>query len=150
VTSVPHSARLVPAYVALGSNLDDPRAQVERAFAALASLPQTILVLRSSLYASPPFGPVEQPDFVNAVAGILTGLEPGQVLYIGDHPTDIRCAEHANRELAGLGRSLRVVSVAALWGLEAGDDRWATTADHRAVTPNEVVELVERLARDQD
>jgi len=80
----------------------------------------------------------------------LTGLEPGQVLYIGDHPTDIRCAEHANRELAGLGRSLRVVSVAALWGLEAGDDRWATTADHRAVTPNEVVELVERLARDQD
>jgi 2-amino-4-hydroxy-6-hydroxymethyldihydropteridine diphosphokinase len=70
----------VPAYVALGSNLDDPRAQVERAFAALASLPQTILVLRSSLYASPPFGPVEQPDFVNAVAGILTELEPGVLL----------------------------------------------------------------------
>jgi HAD superfamily hydrolase (TIGR01549 family) len=80
----------------------------------------------------------------------LTGLEPGQVLYIGDHPTDIRCVEHANRELAGRGRSLRVVSVAALWGPKAGDDRWATAADHRATTPNEVVELVERLARDQD
>ena len=72
--------RLVPAYVALGSNLDIPRAQVERALTALAELPQTRLVLRSSLYASRPLGPVEQPDFVNAVAGLLTGLEPGALL----------------------------------------------------------------------
>jgi 2-amino-4-hydroxy-6-hydroxymethyldihydropteridine diphosphokinase len=68
--------RLVPAYVALGSNLDDPRAQVGRAFDALAALPETRLVLRSSLYSSRPVGPVEQPDFVNAVAGLLTALEP--------------------------------------------------------------------------
>jgi 2-amino-4-hydroxy-6-hydroxymethyldihydropteridine diphosphokinase len=72
--------RLVPAYVALGSNLDDPRTQVGRAFDALAGLPQTRLVLRSSLYSSRPLGPVEQPDFVNAVAGLLTGLEPGALL----------------------------------------------------------------------
>ena len=72
--------RLVPAYVALGSNLDDPRAQVERAFNALAELPGTRLVLRSSLYASRPLGPVEQPDFVNAVAGLLTALDPVALL----------------------------------------------------------------------
>jgi len=72
--------RLVPAYVALGSNLDDPRAQVERALAALDQLPQTRCVLRSSLYRSRPFGPVEQPDFVNAVAGLLTTLEPATLL----------------------------------------------------------------------
>jgi 2-amino-4-hydroxy-6-hydroxymethyldihydropteridine diphosphokinase len=72
--------RLVPAYVALGSNLDDPRAQVERALAALDQLPQTRCVLRSSLYRSRPFGPVEQPDFVNAVAGLLTTLEPAALL----------------------------------------------------------------------
>jgi len=72
--------RLVPAYVALGSNLDDPRAQVGRAFDALAALPETRLVLRSSLYSSRPLGPVEQPDFVNAVAGLLTALEPGALL----------------------------------------------------------------------
>jgi 2-amino-4-hydroxy-6-hydroxymethyldihydropteridine diphosphokinase len=70
----------MPAYVALGSNLDDPRAQVGRAFDALAALPQTRLVLRSSLYSSAPLGPVEQPDFVNAVAGVLTGLEPETLL----------------------------------------------------------------------
>jgi len=72
--------RLLPAYVALGSNLDDPRAQVERALAALDQLPQTRCVLRSSLYRSRPFGPVEQPDFVNAVAGLLTSLEPAALL----------------------------------------------------------------------
>jgi 2-amino-4-hydroxy-6-hydroxymethyldihydropteridine diphosphokinase len=70
----------VPAYVALGSNLDDPREQVERAIAALAGLPDCRLVLRSSLYRTRPFGPVAQPDFVNAAAGLLTQLEPAELL----------------------------------------------------------------------
>lgn len=64
-----------PAYVGLGSNLDDPAAQVRRALAALAEMPATRLVRRSSLYGSKPLGPVAQPDFVNAVAGLLTQLE---------------------------------------------------------------------------
>ena len=72
--------RWMPAYVALGSNLDDPRSQVERAVAALAGLPDTRLVLCSSLYRSRPFGPVDQPDFVNAVAGVLTQLDPAALL----------------------------------------------------------------------
>jgi len=72
--------RWVPAYVALGSNLDGPREQVERAMAALASLPDTRFVLRSSLYRTRPFGPVAQPDFVNAVAGLLTRLDPAKLL----------------------------------------------------------------------
>lgn len=80
----------------------------------------------------------------------LTGRGPGRVLYIGDHPTDIRCAELANRELAGRGRSLRVVSVAAMWGIGSNGLDWAAGADHRAATPHDVVELVERLGWDQD
>ena len=72
----PPGHRRLPAYVALGSNLDDPRAQVERALAELDRLPGTRCVLRSSLYRSRPFGPVPQPDFVNAVAGLLTELGP--------------------------------------------------------------------------
>jgi 2-amino-4-hydroxy-6-hydroxymethyldihydropteridine diphosphokinase len=75
-----HGARWIPAYVALGSNLDDPRAQVERAFAALESLRGSRLVARSSLYRSAPFGPVAQPDFFNAVAGMLTTLEAREML----------------------------------------------------------------------
>jgi 2-amino-4-hydroxy-6-hydroxymethyldihydropteridine diphosphokinase len=69
-----------PAYVGLGSNLHDPAAQVRAALAALAGIPQTRLVCRSSLYGSSPMGPVAQPDFCNAVAGLLTGLEAAPLL----------------------------------------------------------------------
>lgn len=71
---------LNPAYVALGSNLDDPRAQVERALDALAGIRDSRLVLRSSLYRTRPFGPVEQPDFINATAGLLTPFSPTELL----------------------------------------------------------------------
>jgi 2-amino-4-hydroxy-6-hydroxymethyldihydropteridine diphosphokinase len=70
----------IPAYVALGSNIDDPRAQIARAFEALTELRGSRLVLCSPLYLSPPFGPVPQPDFVNAVAGMLTTVDPREFL----------------------------------------------------------------------
>jgi 2-amino-4-hydroxy-6-hydroxymethyldihydropteridine diphosphokinase len=88
VTSAPTTApdattmpRWVPAYVALGSNLDHPLAQVERAFAALEQLPSTRLYVRSSCYRSRPFGPVAQPDFVNAAAALLTLLDARALLH---------------------------------------------------------------------
>ena len=64
----------VTAYVGLGSNLQDPAAQITRAFAELAALPETQLVARSPLYMSPPMGPQDQPDFINAAAALVTGL----------------------------------------------------------------------------
>lgn len=69
-----------PAYVGLGSNLEDPQAKVQRAFEALQRLPRTRLELRSSLYRSTPLGPVPQPDFVNAAAGLLTELDADALL----------------------------------------------------------------------
>lgn len=69
-----------PAYVALGSNLSDPRRQVEEAFEALAAIPETRLVARSRLWRSRPMGPRHQPDFVNAVAGLLTTQSPQGLL----------------------------------------------------------------------
>lgn len=69
-----------PAYVAIGSNLDDPVHQVGSAFAALAAIPETRLELRSRLWRTRPMGPQEQPDFINAVAGLLTRLDARQLL----------------------------------------------------------------------
>lgn len=69
-----------PAYVGLGSNLSDPVAQLRSALAALADLPATRLVARSRLWKSPPLGPADQPDYVNAAAGLLTRLEPRRLL----------------------------------------------------------------------
>lgn len=70
----------VVAYVGLGSNLSDPAAQVRRAMDALAGLPGTELRARSPLYRTAPVGPVEQPEFVNAVAGLETHLSPRALL----------------------------------------------------------------------
>lgn len=68
------------AYVALGSNLEDPRAQLLRAFDDLSGLPRTRLVARSSLYLSAPVGYPDQPPFVNGVAMVETGLAPHPLL----------------------------------------------------------------------
>jgi 2-amino-4-hydroxy-6-hydroxymethyldihydropteridine diphosphokinase len=69
-----------PAYIGLGSNLSDPAAQVRQALEGLVSLPRTRRVAVSRLYGSRPMGPVTQPDFVNAVAGVLTQLTALELL----------------------------------------------------------------------
>lgn len=43
-------------------------------------LPETRVVARSSLYRSPPMGPADQPDYINAVAALDTGLPPEALL----------------------------------------------------------------------
>jgi 2-amino-4-hydroxy-6-hydroxymethyldihydropteridine diphosphokinase len=69
-----------PAYVGLGSNLGEPHRQVLNACERLKQLPLTRVVLISPLYSSRPLGPVVQPEFVNAVAGVLTQLEAPALL----------------------------------------------------------------------
>jgi 2-amino-4-hydroxy-6-hydroxymethyldihydropteridine diphosphokinase len=68
------------AFIGLGSNLEDPLSQLQRAFADLEGLPGTRLLARSSLYRSAPIGLLDQPDFMNAVAKIATGLTPQALL----------------------------------------------------------------------
>jgi 2-amino-4-hydroxy-6-hydroxymethyldihydropteridine diphosphokinase len=70
----------MPAYVALGSNLDDPPRQIATAFERLAAVEGCRLVARSRLYRTAPLGPQDQPEFVNAAAGLLTVLEPRELL----------------------------------------------------------------------
>jgi 2-amino-4-hydroxy-6-hydroxymethyldihydropteridine diphosphokinase len=66
--------------VALGSNLGDARTQVLGAFDALERLPGTSLVARSPLYLTPPWGVLDQPPFINAVAQLETALSPHELL----------------------------------------------------------------------
>lgn len=68
------------AFIGLGSNLADPVVQVSQALQALDRLPQTRLLKSSSLYRSAPVGYLDQPDFINAVAQVETGLAPRALL----------------------------------------------------------------------
>lgn len=70
----------ITAILGLGSNLEDPAQQLHRAFEALAKLPQSKLVSKSSLYKSAPQGPQDQPDFYNAAVAIETTLDPFDLL----------------------------------------------------------------------
>lgn len=69
-----------PAYIAIGANLGDAHATVQLAFAKLADAPRSRLVARSRLYRTAPLGPQDQPEFVNAAAGILTQLSALELL----------------------------------------------------------------------
>lgn len=74
------SSSWVDAYVGLGSNLDNPADQVLSAARELAALDLVEQIALSPLYGSHPVGPQDQPDYVNAVMRIKTGLAPMDLL----------------------------------------------------------------------
>ena len=75
-----HNSESTRAFVALGSNLAEPKTQIKRAFAALTDLPQTQIGAKSALYRTTPVGYAEQPDFFNAVALLETKLAAHDLL----------------------------------------------------------------------
>lgn len=72
--------KVTTAYIALGANLRDPRGQLASALSSIARLPDTTLMRVSSLYRSAPLGYTAQPEFVNAVCEVATGLAPQALL----------------------------------------------------------------------
>ncbi len=90
-------------FVALGSNLSDPRTQLLRAMQALDRLPHTRVMARSSLYRSAPVGFLEQPDFINAVAQLETQLAPRAML---DTLLDLEHQHGRTREFLNAPRTL--------------------------------------------
>ncbi|MDY1036973.1 2-amino-4-hydroxy-6-hydroxymethyldihydropteridine diphosphokinase [Enterobacteriaceae bacterium RIT714] len=68
------------AYIAIGSNLASPLEQVNAAVQALSDIPQSRLVAVSAFYRTPPLGPQDQPDYLNAAVVLETALEPEALL----------------------------------------------------------------------
>ena len=71
----------VRAYIGLGSNITEPAAQVRSGVAALSRLAVTRVEACSSLYRTAPVGLREQPDFINAVCRVRTGLAPAALMH---------------------------------------------------------------------
>jgi 2-amino-4-hydroxy-6-hydroxymethyldihydropteridine diphosphokinase len=109
----------VVTYIGVGSNLQDPRAQVSEALEALGKLPRTHCRARSSLYTSPPMGPPDQPEYVNAVACLATALPAMELL------SALRAVERAH------GR----VRDGVRWGPRTLDLDILTYGDERIATP---------------
>lgn len=69
-----------PTFIGIGSNLDEPERQVQQALAELRNMPYSVCRAQSGLYRSPPMGPPDQPDYINAVARLDTDLPPESLL----------------------------------------------------------------------
>ena len=93
------------AWVGLGSNLDEPLAQLTDAYRRLAANPQIHVEAASSVYLSAPQGPQDQPDFYNAVLWLRTSMTPEKLL------TSLLATEtEMGRNGSGTG-----VSAASIW-----------------------------------
>lgn len=68
------------AYIAIGSNLASPLEQVNAAIQALGEIPYSRIVALSSFYRTPPLGPQDQPDYLNAAVALETSLAPEALL----------------------------------------------------------------------
>jgi 2-amino-4-hydroxy-6-hydroxymethyldihydropteridine diphosphokinase len=122
-----------PAYVAIGSNLKSPRERVLEAIERMSALDASRVVLRSRLYLTRPMGPQDQPDFVNAAVGLLTQLNPRELL----------------AGLLGIERSMgrdrqqrwgpRVIDLDLLWMVDSAVDEPGLTVPHPGVSSRNFV-----------
>ncbi|MEP9371459.1 2-amino-4-hydroxy-6-hydroxymethyldihydropteridine diphosphokinase [Mesorhizobium sp. KR1-2] len=67
-------------YLSLGGNLDDPAKTMAAALRMVDADPQTEVVSVSSLYRTPPWGKLDQPDFLNCAVEISTSRSPRELL----------------------------------------------------------------------
>ncbi len=62
------------AYIGLGSNLNNPKAQIEKALSAINRAEEVSLKEVSSFYESKPLLDMPGPNYINAVCGVETSL----------------------------------------------------------------------------
>jgi 2-amino-4-hydroxy-6-hydroxymethyldihydropteridine diphosphokinase len=119
--------------VALGSNLNHPRERVLEAFERVSALRGTRLELKSRMYLTQPLGPQDQPNFVNAVGGVLTLLGARELL---DALLDIERAMGRNRQ-ARWGP--RIIDLDLLWMTGAAVDEPGLKLPHPGVSERNFV-----------
>lgn len=71
---------MIPAYIGLGSNLQEPIGQLRSAVIALGGLRDSRVAAVSRVYRSAAVGPGDQPDYLNAVLRLDTALAPEALL----------------------------------------------------------------------
>jgi 2-amino-4-hydroxy-6-hydroxymethyldihydropteridine diphosphokinase len=67
--------------IALGGNIGDVRATFRKAISNICGMTQAALLARSSDYVTPPWGEIDQAQFINACIEIETNLDPHALLF---------------------------------------------------------------------
>ena len=66
--------------IGIGSNIGDRKKNIERAIAAIETLPKTRIVLKSSIYETQPVGYEEQDDFYNICLEVQSVFNPFEMI----------------------------------------------------------------------
>lgn len=66
-------------YIGLGANIENPKAQIDRAIRKMASSDDFAMVMSASYYQTSPVGYADQDDFVNTVIRADTALSPSDL-----------------------------------------------------------------------
>jgi 2-amino-4-hydroxy-6-hydroxymethyldihydropteridine diphosphokinase len=117
-----------PAYVGIGSNLQSPRERVLEAIERMSTLDATRIVLRSPLYLTHPMGPQDQPNYINAAVGLLTQLNPKELL------SDLLGIERAMGRNRQERWGPRVIDLDLLWMIDSAIDEPGLTLPHPGVS----------------
>lgn len=112
------------AVLSLGANLGDRASALRAALTALEG--GGVLVARSTLYESPPWGPVEQPPYLNAVAVVRGDRDAAGWLALAH---ELEQAAGRTRDVRWGARTLDVDVVAV-----TGDDGAPVLSDDPALT----------------
>jgi 2-amino-4-hydroxy-6-hydroxymethyldihydropteridine diphosphokinase len=117
-----------PAYVAIGSNLSNPRERVLEALERLGALEATRSVLRSRLYLTRPMGPQDQPQFVNAAVGLLTRLPARDLL------AALLGIEHSMGRIRRERWGPRVIDLDLVWMVDSAVEEPGLSVPHPGVS----------------
>lgn len=71
---------MIEAWIGLGANLGHRATTLDAALERIDCLDETRLQAVSRYYFTPPWGETDQPEFLNAVAQVRTGLTPERLL----------------------------------------------------------------------
>lgn len=113
----------VAVYIGLGSNLANPAEQIKSARMAITDMPGVQKLGFSELYSSPPMGPQDQPDYVNAVMCVETDMPPLDLL---------RCLQSIENIQGRVRKGLR-------WGARTLDLDILLYGDHIIALPDLIV-----------
>lgn len=128
------SDNVITVFIGIGSNLADPAFQIRQATDELKKIADSKLVAISSLYASRPMGPQDQPDYMNAVAKLSTELAPLELL------DTLQEIEHrAGRERKGNRWGARILDLDILLFGEKIIDSERLTVPHYGMREREFV-----------
>ena len=137
------------AYIALGSNLGDRRAYLDRARTAIAAIPECRVVAASQVEETEPLGGLAQPPYLNQMIAVETTLEPVVLL------ERLQEIEHA----AGRVRAGQWASRTLDLDIVLFDDRTLNSAEltvphpglvHRSFWQRELAEIRSALAKSRD